>query len=151
MRYTRACVLHGTSRLLLPSSPSSSSHPIAAHIIKALPFTHILHSARISDLHWKNCIDIMSAHPLSRAVRISQPEAIEVRFGGFEGLPSRIGQDFVHSPDFSCLGHTWFLRIYPGGSSESDGGKVSIYLHHKSTGPIRAQATIMVKKSDSKI
>ena len=39
---------------------------------------------------------------------------------------------FVASPEFSCNGHQWELRVYPGGNSQAIEGKVSAYLAHLS-------------------
>jgi len=63
-------------------------------------------------------------------------ETIGVRFDGFEGLPARKGRDFVRSPKFTCFGHQWHLRVFPGGSRDSDDGKVSIYLMSRPGGNI---------------
>src|SRR6056300_1372883 len=43
---------------------------------------------------------------------------------------------YVETSKFSCNGHEWVLKIYPGGVDEADEGYVSIFLHHQSEGGI---------------
>ena len=42
----------------------------------------------------------------------------------------------IDSPEFTCNGHQWELRIYPGGKGEAAEGTVSAYLNHRSKGRI---------------
>ena len=51
---------------------------------------------------------------------------------------------FVTSPKFTCFGHQWELRVFPGGDNLSAEGKVSAYLAHLSKGTITATVVIKV-------
>jgi len=51
---------------------------------------------------------------------------------------------YVKTPEFSCNGHDWFLIIYPGGRNDAPEGDVSIYLHQRSEGIIRANFELMI-------
>lgn len=66
--------------------------------------------------------------------------------------------DMDYSPVFSCLGHTWFVSLFPDleeeGCNESRKGMVSFYLRHEGPDfvPIRIEFGIAVKDcSDNKI
>ena len=76
-------------------------------------------------------------------------EYFEGRFDGFEGLPTRKGLDHVGSSEFTWFGHQWSLRVYPGGNVASADGNVAVYLFHKSDECIEAEATFIVKESQS--
>ena len=52
---------------------------------------------------------------------------------------------YVPSPEFTCNGHQWQLRIYPGGNSEAADGRVSVFLHHVSDEYITVSYTITNK------
>ena len=56
----------------------------------------------------------------------------------FANLSSTRG-DFVTSPEFTCKGHQWQLRVFPGGGYEVAEGHVSAFLNHLS------QETVMVE------
>ena len=59
-------------------------------------------------------------------------EIVDVSFGGFADLPMSKGHDnFVDSPEFKCLDHQWFLRVYPGGHNDSKDGWVAVTLYHQ--------------------
>ena len=55
-------------------------------------------------------------------------ETQEIRFHEFEGLPAEKGSSVTYSPEFTCFGHKWRLKIYPGGDSASEEGMVGVYL-----------------------
>ncbi|KAL7526436.1 hypothetical protein ACHAXR_001488, partial [Thalassiosira sp. AJA248-18] len=74
-------------------------------------------------------------------------ETIPVYFHGFEGLDTSRGA-FVDSPEFTCFGRQWTLRIYPGGRTDSDDGVVSVYLRNMSEESIEVEYGFTVKKSD---
>ena len=79
-------------------------------------------------------------------------ETFEVRFDGFADLPTRKADDnFVDSPEFTCFGHRWFLRVHPGGNILSDDGKVAVFLRHESDGSIEVRPSFTVKQSRSKV
>lgn len=63
---------------------------------------------------------------------------------GYSGLSTRIG-DSVESPEFTLCGHTWQLRIFPGGSLESHKGYISYYLASKSSKVARASYKLSVE------
>ena len=60
-------------------------------------------------------------------------ESFKILFHGFADLPSSVGQ-FTRSPNFTCNGHKWCVRIYPGGYEHGNFGKLSVYLEHCSEG-----------------
>ena len=51
----------------------------------------------------------------------------------FRNLPTTRNH-YVKTPEFSCNGHDWCLKVYPGGDDNATEGYVSIYLHHRSEG-----------------
>jgi speckle-type POZ protein len=52
--------------------------------------------------------------------------------------------NYVETPEFSCNGHGWNLRIYPGGDDDAPEGYVSIYLTHCSEGSTTADFEIEI-------
>jgi hypothetical protein len=62
---------------------------------------------------------------------------------GYSGLSHRVG-DSTESPEFELCGHTWQLRIFPGGSLETHRGYVSYYLASKSTQHARASYKLII-------
>lgn len=65
------------------------------------------------------------------------------RIEGFSGLSTRAG-DSTESPEFDLCGHTWQLRIFPGGSLSAYKGFLSYYLASKSTRPARASYKLIL-------
>ncbi|KAL7452277.1 hypothetical protein ACHAWC_004001 [Mediolabrus comicus] len=61
----------------------------------------------------------------------------------FKDLPTTKNHCVV-TPEFSCNGHQWCLRIYPGGDDDAAGGWVSVYLHHLSEGNITANMELTI-------
>ena len=59
-------------------------------------------------------------------------EVAEFSIVGFADLPANKGVDFVDSPEFSCFGHRWCLRVLPGGHEGSNDGYVGVILRHES-------------------
>ena len=51
----------------------------------------------------------------------------EVRFHDFTNLTTTSGE-CVPSPEFTCLGHQWVLKLYPGGRHDADEGYVSVSI-----------------------
>ena len=51
-----------------------------------------------------------------------------VRFHNFADLPTTNNNEGVISPQFTCFGHNWLLKIYPGGEEDSHEGYVAVYL-----------------------
>lgn len=65
------------------------------------------------------------------------------RIDGYSGLSTRIG-DSVESPEFNLCGHTWQLRIFPGGSLDVHKGFVSFYLASKCNKTARASYRLSI-------
>lgn len=65
------------------------------------------------------------------------------RIDGYSGLSTRVG-DSVESPEFNLCGHTWQLRIFPGGSLDVHKGYVSFYLASKCTKVARARYKLSI-------
>ena len=51
---------------------------------------------------------------------------------------------YFETSDFSCNGHQWCLRIYPGGTDNAAEGSVSMFLQHRSEGSITTTYDLMV-------
>ena len=83
---------------------------------------------------------IMNNQTSSSVVKV---EAVDVRFDGFEDLPTpKANDNFVNSPKFTVFGHQWFLCLFPCGSALSRDGQVAVYLHHESNESIKVQAIL---------
>ncbi|EJK73622.1 hypothetical protein THAOC_04739 [Thalassiosira oceanica] len=76
--------------------------------------------------------------------RLSDWVIAPVRFNGFLGLPTT-RNEFVISPEFSCFGHKWLFRIYPGGYNCSDDGYVALYLLNKTRESIEVEYKYIIK------
>ena len=61
-----------------------------------------------------------------------------VNFHGFANLPTT-RDEFVESPEFSCFGHQWVLKLYSGGKEDSDEGFVALRLVNRSNESIKIQ------------
>ena len=77
-------------------------------------------------------------------------EIINVRYHGFENLTVVRGEAVV-SPEFTCFGHQWCLKLYPGGGSTSEDGMVGIFLHNLSTRSITLQYGYSFKNERHKL
>ena len=51
---------------------------------------------------------------------------------------------YIESPEFTCRGHQWELRVYPGGAGGAEEGKVSAYIRHLSEEKITVDIDINV-------
>jgi hypothetical protein len=51
---------------------------------------------------------------------------------------------YIASPKFTCNGHQWQLRLYPGGESDATEGNVSAFLCHLSEGSITTSFEIKI-------
>ena len=71
----------------------------------------------------------MSTPPTGRVAQVSATNT--VIFDGFAGLPAQ-RDEHVNSQLFTCLGHEWCVRLYPGGEGGAEEGMVSVYLCNKS-------------------
>ncbi|EJK75284.1 hypothetical protein THAOC_02995 [Thalassiosira oceanica] len=67
-----------------------------------------------------------------------------LRFNEFVGLTTTKGE-FVNSPEFSCFGHQWLFRIYPGGDKSSDDGYVAMYLKNRTRESIEVESKFVIK------
>jgi len=72
-----------------------------------------------------------------------------VRFHGFANLPTT-RDEYVESPEFSCFGHQWVLKLYPGGRDNSDEGYVAIGIVNRSNTSIKIQYCYSVRDADGK-
>jgi len=68
----------------------------------------------------------------------------EVHFHEFEGLTTE-REAAVKSPEFSCFGHQWTVKIYPGGKDRSEEGNVAVFLCNESPESIQACYKIILK------
>ena len=70
-----------------------------------------------------------------------------VHFHDFMTLPTT-KNEAVYSPEFSCAGHSWQLKMFPGGESESEDGMVAVYLISMTPSKIAVSFSIKIKKKD---
>jgi len=71
----------------------------------------------------------------------------ELSFHGFANL-STTRDIYVDSPEFSCFGHQWSIRLFPGGRAESDEGFVAVDLLNRSNTGIKIQYGYGVRHPD---
>eukprot|EP00956_Cyclotella_meneghiniana_P016865 scaffold27065_cov30-Cyclotella_meneghiniana.AAC.1 len=72
-----------------------------------------------------------------------------IHFHNFLDLPDTKGNDnVVESPKFKCFGHTWRLKIYPGGDIIADHGYISAYINNLSDEKITVDFEIIIMKAD---
>ena len=62
----------------------------------------------------------------------------EVCFHKFADLTTT-RNEHVYSPEFTCLGHRWTVKIFPGGDDGSKEGYVGMYLFNESDADITVQ------------
>ena len=72
-----------------------------------------------------------------------------VCFHGFANL-STTRDIYVESPEFSCLGHQWNLRLYPGGKAESEEGYIAVGLANRSNTNIKIQWSYSIRNEFGK-
>ena len=71
-----------------------------------------------------------------------------VYFHNFLDLSDAKGDDnVVLSPEFSCFGHRWQLRIYPGGDNSADEEYMSVYLENLESSTVVLNYAISVLRS----
>jgi len=73
----------------------------------------------------------------------------EVCYHGFANLPTTRNEK-VLSPKFSCFGHQWVLKLYPGGEEDSEVGYVAVELVNRSNTSIKISYGYSVRDSDGK-
>jgi len=61
----------------------------------------------------------------------------------FKDLPTT-RDHYVETPEFTCNGHQWALKIFPGGSDTATEGDVSMYLMHRSEGNISVNYELQI-------
>ena len=105
-------------------------------------------------MNWDAVAASLGLNPTnSRVTEVkSNCKTFEVHFDGFADLPTTKSDDnFVNSPEFTCFGHRWHLRVYPGGYTGSDDGMVDVFLSHESDHEsIEVKSSFIVRQSDSK-
>ena len=74
---------------------------------------------------------------------------INVCFHGFADLTTT-RNEYVRSPEFSCLGHQWVLVLYPGGHANSTEGYVAVSLGNVSNASIKNQCSYCVRDANGK-
>jgi len=74
---------------------------------------------------------------------------INVCFHGFANLPTT-RDEYVRSPQFSCFGHQWQLKLYPGGYEHSDEGCVTVDFVNRSNTSIKIQYGYSIRDADGK-
>jgi len=73
-----------------------------------------------------------------------------VRFHGFDSLSARRDES-VDSPEFSCFGHQWTLKLYPRGLANSSESYVSFGLYNMSNKSIEIQWSYSIRSLPSLI
>ena len=69
--------------------------------------------------------------------------AFRFRVEGYSSVSTKVGES-IESDEFDLCGHTWQLRIFPGGSQDAHTNFVSFYLASKSTEMVRASYKLIV-------
>ena len=72
---------------------------------------------------------------------------VEIRYHEFENLTTTRGE-YVRSSEFTCFGLQWYVRVYPGGDSNSDDGMIGIYLYNMGNESIKVQFGFSLRDRD---
>jgi len=76
------------------------------------------------------------------SVDVAQPRegwtSFQFKVLNFEYIPTTKGYR-LETPEFSCRGDEWILKIYPGGTRFATAGYLSVYLDHHANGGISEQ------------
>eukprot|EP00985_Skeletonema_marinoi_P008397 scaffold3787_cov90-Skeletonema_marinoi.AAC.2 len=86
-------------------------------------------------------LDVGRGRPSSSAGE--EWESFKILFHDFADLPSAFDQ-YTLSPKFTCNGHRWCIKLYPGGTGEAREGYLSLYLQHCSGGNATAAFEVSV-------
>ncbi|KAK1739349.1 BTB/POZ and MATH domain-containing protein [Skeletonema marinoi] len=70
-------------------------------------------------------------------------QSFKILFHDFADLPSAVGQ-CTRSPEFTCNGHRWCIKLYPSGHTEARAGNLSLYLRLCSGGYATATFEVSV-------
>ena len=77
--------------------------------------------------------------------------SFQIQIHDFAKLTATKGH-YVSSPEFTCRGHQWQLRVFPGGNNSAEEGQVSVKLNHVSEETITARYGIkMIDKFGNKM
>ena len=91
----------------------------------------------------KTTLPIMSISVQQIKGKVSVECSFRIHFHDFANLSTTRGHR-IASPEFTCNGHQWELRVYPGGDSDTAEGQVSVYLCHLSDRKITVSYDINV-------
>ena len=83
------------------------------------------------------------------SVSLSGWTTTEVGFHGFANLTTT-RNEYVRSPEFSCVGHQWKVAIFPGGKENSTEGYVAVQLGNGSNTSIKLQWGYSVRDANGK-
>ena len=75
--------------------------------------------------------------------------ATVVRFHGFANLTTTRDES-VESPEFSCFGHQWKVKLYPGGDEHTEEGYNAVDLINMSNTSIKIQWGMSVRNANGK-
>mmetsp|Transcript_23987 Transcript_23987/g.56801 ORF Transcript_23987/g.56801 Transcript_23987/m.56801 type:complete len:413 (-) Transcript_23987:63-1301(-) len=70
-------------------------------------------------------------------------EGVTVAFHNFLHLPNKKGSH-VKSSKFTCYNHVWTVRMFPRGTKEADGGRISVAVKKESSGSLSADLVFRV-------
>eukprot|EP00956_Cyclotella_meneghiniana_P024126 scaffold48121_cov54-Cyclotella_meneghiniana.AAC.6 len=70
-----------------------------------------------------------------------------IHIHNFADLPQEKGQ-CLESPTFTCVGHDWYLCLYPRGNGEANEGMVSVYLCTNLSSKIVIDYDIIMRKEN---
>ena len=76
--------------------------------------------------------------------------SFQIQFHDFSNL-STTKSHYIVSPKFTCNGHQWRLRVYPGGCNKAAEGQVSVYLIHLSKETITTRYGINITDKFGKL
>lgn len=76
-------------------------------------------------------------------------KVVKVKFHDFYNLCKPRDEAYT-SPKFSCFGHEWVLRLYPGGKQRSTDGYVAISLHNQTNTHIKLKHGFSIRDAYGK-
>jgi len=85
------------------------------------------------------------------SVNLSGWTTTDVSFHGFTNLSTtKSNENYVISPEFSCVGHQWKLELYPGGAENSKEGYVAVAIAKRPNTSIKVKYGYSVRDVDGK-